>query len=85
MSGNKRNIFEKQIWISKIEQRIIKVQGLKLQLNTAENQISALQEENHLLRAEVQALRSLLNKKQYYSEHIHYFLIILCCCIKFDM
>ena len=65
MSGKKRNtcIFKKQIRRSKIEQRIIEVQGLKLQLNTADNKISALQEENHLLRAEVQALKSLLNKK----------------------
>ena len=63
MSGKKRNILKKQIRRSKIEQRIIEAQEMKLQLNTAKNKISALQQENDLLRAEIQALRSLLNKK----------------------
>ena len=63
MSGKKHNVFKKQIRRSKIEHRIIEVQKIKLQLKTAESKISALQEENHLLRAEVQALRSLLNKR----------------------
>ena len=63
MSGKKRNILKKQIRRSKIEQRIIEAQEMKLQLNTAENKISALQQENDLLRAEIQALRSLLYKK----------------------
>ena len=61
MSGKKHNVFKKQIRRSKIERRIIEVQEIKLQLKTAESKISALQEENHLLRAEVQALRSLVN------------------------
>ena len=63
MSGKKHNIFKKKFRKYRIEHRLIEIQEIKLQLNAAENEISALQEENYLLKAEVQALRSLLNKK----------------------
>ena len=40
-----------------------------------------LREEECLFKAKVMAL----SKKEYYSEHLQYFLNIICCCIKFDM
>ena len=43
--------------------------------------VITLREEKCLFKAKVMAL----SKKEYYSEHLQYFLIIICYCVKFNM